>query len=90
MDILQSVSVELPCNQCGHRYQVTLAQILVSQDALTHECLARGEAECEPLVVARLLDHDVVEAFRDAWDGLASAARASGGVLRVQGVAEGT
>jgi len=89
MDILQSVAVELPCNQCGHRYHVTLAQVLVSQDALTHECLARGDGDCEPLFAARLLDHDLIEKFRDAWDGLANAARASGGVLGLQDRAQG-
>jgi hypothetical protein len=86
MDILKAVSVELPCNQCGQRYQVTLEQILLSQDALGHDCLARGETECEPLFHARLLDHELIAAFLDAWNRLGVAAQASGGALRVQDV----
>ena len=86
MDVLKSVAVELPCNQCGQRYQVTLGQILLSQDALGHDCLARGEMECEPLFEAGLLNQELIGAFVDAWKRLEAAAGASGGALRVHNV----
>ena len=85
MDVLKSVAVELPCNQCGRRYQVTLGQILSSQEALGHDCLARGETECEPLLDARLIDRDVIAAFVSAWERLERAARSSGGALWIEG-----
>jgi hypothetical protein len=90
MDVLRAVAVELPCNQCGRRYEVTLGQILLSQDALRHDCLARGETECEPLFDAQLLNHQLIDAFLDAWNRLETAARASGGALRVTNVRDTT
>jgi hypothetical protein len=75
MDVLRAVEVDLPCNQCGRRYKVTLGQILLSQDALGHDCLARGERECEPLFDAQLLNHELIAAFLDAWNRLEMAAR---------------
>jgi hypothetical protein len=84
MDILRAVAVEVPCNQCGQRYRVSLGQILLSQRALHENCLARGETECEPLFDARLLDRELVEVFVDAWTRLETAAQAAGGELRVR------
>lgn len=84
MDVLKAVAVELPCNQCGQRYQVTLGQILLAQQALGHDCLARGESECEPLFEAGLLGKDLITAFLDAWTRLEARARAAGGALLVQ------
>lgn len=36
MDVLSGVTVELPCPQCGTRYEMTLEQIRITQ-ALAHE-----------------------------------------------------
>jgi hypothetical protein len=90
MDVLRAVAVELPCNQCGRHYEVTLGQILLSQDALGHDCLARGETECEPLFDGQLLDPELIAAFLDAWNRLETAARASGGALRVTDIPDTT
>lgn len=87
-DVLSAVSIELPCNQCGRRYDVTLGQILLSHDALRGTCVARGDAECEPLFHASLLERSLIEEFVAAWHRLERAASASGGVLRVQSRAE--
>ena len=86
MDVLRAVTVELPCNQCGRRYHVTLAQILAAQEALQHDCLARGDTECEPLFVAPLLAHELIDEFLEVWRRLDAAARASGGELRIEDV----
>ena len=88
MDVLRAVAVRLPCPQCGQRYEVTLAQILAAQEALRHECLARGEVECEPLFHAPLLAHDLIEEFREVWGRLDAAARAQGSELRIEAVPE--
>ena len=80
-DVLKAVSIEVPCNECGRRYDVTLGQILLSHDALRHTCVARGDAECEPLFHAALLDRQLIDDFVAAWKRLEAAARAAGGVL---------
>jgi len=84
MDILKAVAIELPCNQCGRRYDVTLGQILLSHDALRETCVARGDAECQPLFHARLLNRELIEEFVAAYRRLEEAARASGGALQVR------
>ena len=86
MDPLKDVSISLPCNQCGQRYDVALGQILLSHDAPQHECVARGEVDCEPLFDAALLDRGLIEEFAGVWTRLAAAAQASGGELRVSGL----
>ena len=83
MDPLRDVSIALPCNQCGQRYEVALGQILLSHDARQHDCVARGDVECEPLFDAALLDRDLIEEFAAVWTRLASAAQDSGGELRI-------
>lgn len=82
-DVLSAISIELPCNQCGRRYDVTLGQILLSHEALDRgKCVVRGDAECEPLFNAALLDRQLIEEFVAAWSRLDTAARAAGGILR--------
>jgi hypothetical protein len=90
VDVLRAVAVELPCNQCGQHYQVTLGQILLSKEALHHECLARGETECEPLFDAPLLSRELIQEFLDVWTRLDAAAHASGGEVRVTAVPDRT
>jgi hypothetical protein len=83
MNVLSAVSIGLPCNQCGRRYDVTLGQILLSHNAFRGSCVARGDAECEPLFHAKLLDRQLIEEFVAVWRRLEEATRASGGVLRI-------
>ena len=43
MDILEKLAIEIPCSACGGRYDVTLKQILLSQQMLHREAAALSE-----------------------------------------------
>lgn len=84
MDILSEVAVKLGCDACGQRYEITLRQILLYQEALHEGCPARFDSECPPVVYAPLLERKPIEEFLRAWEHLADAARAAGGDLSVR------
>lgn len=84
-DILDHVAVSTPCGACGGRYDVTLRQILLSQELLHEGCPVQHERDCPPLVYGPLADRAAVGAFRDAWDRLADQIRRSGGELTLLG-----
>jgi len=85
VDILTAIAIELPCNVCGRRYEVTLAQVLLSKDTLLHEgCQVRRESECPPLAYATLLERELIENLEATWQRLEQGARAVGGNLRLR------
>ncbi|MBZ0169151.1 hypothetical protein MELA_00151 [Candidatus Methylomirabilis lanthanidiphila] len=69
MDILEVIAVELPCNACGDRYEVTLKQILLSQQMLHDGCPipAHYTTECPPLHYADLADRELIEGLNRTW-----------------------
>jgi hypothetical protein len=86
MDILIAAGIELPCPACGGRFTVTLRQILLSQEILTHEgCpTPEQETECPPALAAGLLDRTAIEDLQRAWSRLETEAHTVGGRLSVQ------
>jgi hypothetical protein len=83
MDILEAVAIEFPCRACGDRYEITLKQVLLSKQMLHEGCPvpAHFETECPPPYYADLVDREVIEELRQAWQRLAEKARAAGGEL---------
>jgi hypothetical protein len=86
MDMLTAAGIELPCPECGGRVTVTLRQILLSQEILTHEgCpTSERETECPAALAAGLLDRTAIEDLQRAWRRLEGEAGTLGGEFCVQ------
>ena len=84
MDILEAVAVVLPCNSCGGRYEVTLKQILLSQEMLHEGCPVQVETECPPLACSGLVDQEIVQELQRLWARLEEKAHGAGGEVRLR------
>jgi hypothetical protein len=62
-------------------YEVSVAQVMASQDLLNESYVCRSENDCPPLHLAQLLNREDLEKLRDAWAALRRQAGASGGEL---------
>jgi len=80
------VVFKLACPSCGLENDLTLSQILLSQD-LAAECSCRGESECPPFYFAGLLDHVDIEELLTVWRRLETQADRQGGKLEILGPA---
>lgn len=83
LDLLQHVAVRMPCAACGQHYDVSLRQVLLSQDMLHDGCPVRSETECVPLTDAALANEDALREFERSWSRLSKLARAAGVELTV-------
>ena len=81
MNILDAVSIRLPCNACGQTYQVPLRDVLLSHTVVRCGCPVTQETECPPVFQFRLFDREPIEALSSPWERLASRAHADGGDL---------
>src|ERR1039457_5246959 len=81
MNILDAVSIRLPCNACGQTYEVPLRDVLLSHTVVRCGCPVAQETECPPVFQVRLFDREPIEALSSAWERLGSGARAGGGDL---------
>ncbi len=87
LDILEAIGVELSCGSCGGRYEVTLKQILLSQQMLHEGCPipAHYTTECPPIHYADLIGRELIEEFQRTWQRLEERAIAGGGKLLLHG-----
>lgn len=69
-DILQHVAVSVPCGACGQHYDVTLRQVLLSQEMLHEGCPASSEPECPQLTYASLANETALRALERSWKGV--------------------
>ncbi len=84
MDISKAVALELPCNVCGGRFPVTLAQMRLAEQVLHEGCRdLQGERECLPSGAAGLLDEETIAAFEGSWKQLEARAHMLGGTLTI-------
>lgn len=67
LDILQHVAVSVPCGACGQHYDVSLRQVLLSQEMLHAGCPTTSDTECPPLTYAALANEAVVRDFERSW-----------------------
>ena len=84
MDILEFVAIEIPCSACGGRYEVTLKQVLLSQEMLHEGCPVQVESECPPLAYSGLVDQELVHELQGLWARLEEKAHGAGGEVRLR------
>jgi hypothetical protein len=87
MDILEVLAMELPCGACGGRYEITLKQILLSQQMLHEGCPvpAHYTTECPPPYYADLAGRELIEELQRTWQRLEEGAITRGGKLLLSG-----
>jgi hypothetical protein len=83
-DILEVVSIEIPCSACGGRYEVTLKQVALSQKMLHGGCPVRVETECPPLAYSGLVDQELVQELQSVWARLEEKAHEAGGEVKLR------
>jgi len=71
MNILDQISIRLPCNDCGKTYEVPLSDVLLSHTMVRCGCPVTQETECPPVYQIRLFDRGAIKDFSDAWEKLA-------------------
>ena len=81
MDIVDAVSIRMPCKACGQSYKVPLRDVLLSHTVVRCGCPVMQETECPPVFQIRLFDRAAIEDLISAWQRLASRAQADGGEL---------
>lgn len=84
MDILEKVAIEIPCSACGGRYEVTLRQVLDSQEMLHEGCPVQIVDECPPLAYSGLVDQEVIQELQRVWARLEDKTRGAGGEVRLR------
>lgn len=70
MNIVESLSIRIPCTVCGEFYEVPLTDILLSHRMLEQGCPVPDETECPPLFQTRLIPREVLHNFVKAWQRL--------------------
>ncbi len=78
IDILQYVSVSLPCPACGQHYDVPLRQVFLSQQMLHEGCPVAAETECPQVTYAVLVNEATLGEFQRVWTRLVAQVRQSG------------
>lgn len=85
MDILEAVAVSMPCNACSNQYELTLRQIVLSQEMLHEGCPVTDERECPPLSWSHVVDEDLARELQSIWSRLEDSVRKAGGELKLPG-----
>ena len=70
MNILEELSVRIPCTACEQFYEVPLNDILLSHEMLEQGCPVHDETECPPVFQIRLIPRNVLNDFVKAWQRL--------------------
>lgn len=83
MDILEAVAIELRCVACGAHYEITLRQVLISEQMLHEGCPVplQFTNECSPLYYADLVGRDLILELERIWPRLEEHTQKSGGKL---------
>ena len=81
MNILEALSVRIPCTVCGQFYEVPLNDILLSHQMLAQGCPVHDETECPPVFQIRLIPRNVLNDFVKAWQRLEETVQRDNGEL---------
>ncbi len=73
--------MSVPCGSCGQHYEVTLRQVLLSQDMLHEGCPSSSEPECPQLTYASLANEAAVRELEKSWKGILAQADEMGFTL---------
>ena len=83
-DILEVVSIDIPCSACGGRDEVTLKQVALSQKMLHEGCPIHVETQWPPLAYSGLVDQELVQELQRVWVRLEEKADEAGGEVRLR------
>ena len=70
MNILEALSVRIPCTACEQFYEVPLNDILLSHQMLAQGCPVHDETECPTVFQIRLIPRNVLNDFVKVWQRL--------------------
>lgn len=85
MDILEAVSVTMPCGACSSEYELTLRQLVLSQQMLHEGCPVSDERECPPLYWSQIVDEQLARELQSIWKRLENRVHKAGGELKLLG-----
>ena len=77
-DILEAVSVEIPCVECGEADRIPASLVRESQDLLRCGCPGDSPYECPAAWYASLVERSALDQLETAWSHLLQSARSSG------------
>lgn len=75
VNILEAVSLRIPCRVCGRHYEVPLSDVLLSNQMLKEGYPVHVETECPPLFQPRLISSEVLRNLAIAWNRLENSVR---------------
>ncbi len=81
LDIERMLVIELPCQECGGVFRVSLGQILLAQEGMRGKCNALGAQECPGLFYADLISQDLARTLVDTWHQIRRHTENAGGHL---------
>ena len=83
LDLLQQITVSVPCVACGQHYNVSLRDVLTSQDMFHDDCPVCHQSECLPRTYAALADEAALRDFEQSWSRLLHKVQVAGFDLTV-------
>jgi len=90
MNILEALSVRIPCTACERFYEVPLTDILLPHQMLAQGCPVHDETECPPVFQIRLIPRDVLNDFVKAWQQLEESVHRDNGELVLNDCRQGS
>ncbi len=81
MDILGRVAIRMRCQGCGDTSEVSLRQVLLSEEMMRNGCPVTAQTECPPLAYAHLADVGPLRDLERVWSRLTQAVEGAGGNL---------
>lgn len=84
MNILEVLSVQMPCTSGRTSYEVPLNDILLSHQMVEEGCPIQDETECPALFQTRLISREVLDDFVKVWSRLDASVRQNGGEVVVR------
>lgn len=83
MNIVEALSIRIPCTVCGQFYEVPLTDVLLSYRMLEQGCPVPDETECPPLFQTRLIPREVLHDFVKAWRRVEESVQRDNGELKL-------
>ncbi len=90
IDILEAAKIELQCPACRGHYDVSLKEVLLSQNMLHQGCPVEDPRECPPLFYSDVADRELILELQRVWQQLEEKTRANGRKLSLHGDREKT
>lgn len=82
MELMEELSLALRCEVCGDEYGVPTETIAASQALLAQGCPSRAPGGCSASFYGSLVEPEVLDELRQAWQDLAESARRHGAAVK--------